>query len=92
MTLGSAGVDRVQAGESLDFNRVAKRVHEEHGPLLAWLARKAQVRCHHKPHARRLQPIGQGLPMVLLQNQAKWSPTWPVKVVLKGSPKCKEIW
>lgn len=64
-------VDRVQVSEAFDFDRVAKGVHEKHGPLLTRLPGKAQMRLDHKTQTAGLQAFGQGLPITGLQDQAK---------------------
>ena len=50
---------------------IRDRVYEEHGPLLARLACKAQMGFDHKLHVGRLQAVGQCLPVVLLQDQTE---------------------
>ena len=45
--------EAVDIGESLDFERIAGRVQEEHGGLLADFAPEADIGLYHERHARR---------------------------------------
>ena len=59
----SAGVHRLQGLETLDLDRVAEGVQKEHGPLLAWLSGKTQVRLDHKFDPGCREAVGHGLPV-----------------------------
>src|SRR5690606_31716290 len=66
--LGEQGVEIL---EGLELQRIARRVEEEHGGLLARFALEAHIGFDHEPGAGVLQLLGQRFPDGHLEDRAK---------------------
>ncbi len=62
---------RAEVVEALELQRIAGRIEEKHGSLLAHFALKANVGFDHKHHARTLQPFRERLPLVHREHDAE---------------------
>jgi hypothetical protein len=61
----------VEGTQALDLDRIAERVVEEHGPLLAGLALEAHLRLQQELGAGGFQARGHGLPVGQGERQAE---------------------
>ena len=77
--------------KAFDLNGVAKGVAKEHGPLFTNLSSKATVRLNDECQALSLQTLGECVPILKTQNQAKMWHRYPNVPHQAGQACCKRL-